>query len=66
MSWLDSIAREIATYHHVGVDLQNEQARQLRFYFVWKQDDSLQEVIEKLNMFEHVDMAVEDGKLIVR
>jgi len=63
---LDSIARDIAAYHHVGVDLQNEQARQLRFYFVWKQDDSLQEVIEKLNMFEHVDMAVEDGKLIVR
>ena len=63
---LDSIARDIAAYHHVGMDLQNEQARQLRFYFVWKQDDSLQEVIEKLNMFEHVDMAVEDGKLIIR
>ena len=63
---LDSIARDIAAYHHVGMDLQNDQARQLRFYFVWKQDDSLQEVIEKLNMFEHVDMTVEDGKLIIR
>ena len=63
---LDSIARDIAAYHHIEMDLQNEQARQLRFYFVWKQDDSLQEVIEKLNMFEHVNMAVENGKLIVR
>ena len=38
----------------------------LRFYFVWNQEESLQEVIEKLNMFEQVNLAVEDGKLIVR
>jgi hypothetical protein len=63
---LDSIAKDIAAYHHIGMDLRNNQARQLRFYFVWKQDDSLQEVVEKLNMFEHVNMAVEDNKLIVR
>ena len=73
---LDSIAKDIATYHHLDVDLQNErqrvgasagmQASQLRFYFVWNQEDSLQEVIEKLNMFEQVNLAVEDGKLMVR
>ena len=63
---LDSLVQEIAAYHHLDVDLQNEQARQLRFYFVWKQDDSLQEVMEKLNMFEPVNMTIENGKLIVR
>ena len=63
---LDSIAKAIAAYHHMDVDLQNEQAKQLRFYFVWNQEDGLQEVLEKLNMFEHVDMTVENGKLIVR
>ena len=63
---LDSIARDIAAYHHLETDLQNEQAGQLRFYFVWNQDESLQEVIEKLNMFEQVNLAVEDHKLIVR
>ena len=63
---LDSIAKDIAAYHHIGMELRNDQARQLRFYFVWKRDDSLQEVVEKLNMFEHVNMAVKDGKLIVR
>ena len=63
---LDSIVQEIAAYHHMDVDLQNEQARQLRFYFVWKQDDSLQEVMEKLNMFEPVNMTIENGKLTVR
>ena len=63
---LDSIARDIAAYHHLETDLQNEQAGQLRFYFVWNQDESLQEVIKKLNMFEQVNLAVEDHKLIVR
>ena len=63
---LDSIAKDIATYHHLDMDFQNNQASQLRFYFVWNQEESLQEVIEKLNMFEQVNLAVENGKLIVR
>ena len=63
---LDSIAKDIAVHHHLEMDLQNEQAGQLRFYFVWNQDESLQEVIEKLNMFEQVNLTVEDRKLIVR
>ena len=63
---LDSIAKDIATYHHLDMDLQNEQASQFRFYFVWNQEDRLQEVIEKLNMFEQINLAVENGKLIVR
>ena len=63
---LDSIAKGIAAWHHMDVDLQNEQASQLRFHFIWKPNDSLQEVVEKLNMFEYVNMAIEDGKLIVR
>ena len=73
---LDSIVKVIAAFHHLDMDLQNErqrvgasagmQASQLRFYFVWNQEESLQEVIEKLNMFEQVNLAVEDGKLIIR
>ena len=73
---LDSIVKDIAGYHHLDTDLQNErlragasvgmQASGLRFYFVWNRDDSLKEVIEKLNMFEQVNLSVENGKLIVR
>lgn len=63
---LDSIAKDIAAYYQIGLELQNGHAHQLRFYFVWKQDDSLHEVVEKLNMFEQVNMSVENGKLIVR
>lgn len=63
---LDSIARRIAAYHHLPMEIENDEARQLRFYYAWNQKDGLQEVIEKLNMFEHVTMVVENGKLIVR
>lgn len=63
---LDSIAKDIAAYHHLPMEIENDEARQLRFFFEWNQKDSLQEVIEKLNMFEHVTLAVENGKLMVR
>ena len=63
---LDSIAKDIAAYHHLPIEIENDEARQLRFYFAWNQKDGLQEVVEKLNMFEHVTMVVENGKLIVR
>lgn len=63
---LDSIAKRIAAYHHLPMEIENNEARQLRFYFAWNQKDGLHEVVEKLNMFEHVTMAVENGKLIVR
>lgn len=63
---LDSIAKRIAAYHHLPIEIENDEARQLRFYYAWNQKDGLQEVVEKLNMFEHVTMVVENGKLIVR
>ena len=63
---LDSIAKAIAAYHHLPMEIENDEARQLRFFFEWNQKDSLQEVVEKLNMFEHVTLAVENGKKMVR
>lgn len=63
---LEKILPEIADFYHVEVSFQNEDVRQLRFYFIWKQEDSLQEVIEKLNMFEQVNLTIENGKLIAR
>ena len=63
---LDVMLTEIAPQHHVSVEFQNEQTRNLRFYFVWKREDSLDQVVEKLNHFEAVNIVVEDEKLIVR
>ena len=63
---LDKIARTIADYHHKEAEVKNDQAVELRFYFVWNQTDSLQTVVEQLNQFERVDIVVENDKLIVR
>jgi hypothetical protein len=62
----DKMLTEIANYYHAEVVFQNEEARQLRFYFVWYQDQPLEKVVETLNHFESVNMMVDDKKLIVR
>ncbi len=63
---LDSMLTAIATAHGVEVEFENEAARQLRFHFVWKREDSLTRVVEKLNTFEAVNIGMEDKKLVVR
>ena len=63
---LDSILAAIAVAHGVQLEFENDASRQLRFYFVWKREDSLTRVVEKLNTFEAVNIAQEDNKLIVR
>ena len=63
---LDSMLTAIATAHGVGVEFENEAARHLRFHFVWKREDSLTRVLEKLNTFEAVNIGMEDKTLVVR
>ena len=63
---LDSMLTVIAAAHQVGVEFENDTARGLRFYFVWKPEDSLARIAEKLNTFDAVNIVVEDKKLIVR
>ena len=63
---LDSMLTAIATAHGVGVKFENDAARQLRFHFVWKREDSLTRVVEKLNTFEAVNIGIEDKTLVVR
>ena len=62
----DQMLSEIADYYHVEAVFQNEEARQLRFYFVWYQDQPLDKVVETLNHFESVNIMMDDKKLIVR
>ena len=63
---LDSMLTAIATVHGVQVEFENDTARQLRFHFVWKREDSLTRVLEKLNTFEAVNIGMEDKTLVVR
>ena len=63
---LDSMLTAIAAAHRVQVEFKNEAVRHLRFHFVWKREDSLSRVVEKLNTFETVNIVEEDKKLVVR
>ena len=63
---LDSMLTAITAAHGVGVEFKNDAARGLRFHFVWKREDSLAHVVEKLNTFEAVNIGIEDKTLVVR
>lgn len=63
---LDEMLKEIAPAYNAGVEFENESARSLRFHFVWKHEDSLTTVVEKLNTFDAVNITIDNNKLIVR
>ena len=62
---LDKMLPQIAAYYHKGVDFQNADARQLRFYFVWKQNETLEVVLHRLNLFESITIELKDNKIVV-
>ena len=58
---LGEMLPQIASFYHTEVMFQNESARELRFHFVWKQEDGLKHAIEKLNRFESLTVRLEEG-----
>ena len=63
---LESILKEIAPYYGVEVEFQRDEARQLRFHFLWNKEDGLEKVLDDLNHFESVVIGQQGNKLIVR
>ena len=63
---LDTMLTEMASYYHVSVAFEREEARQLRFHFVWKRTDDLDRLVEKLNNFEAINIFREPETLIVK
>ena len=62
---LEKMLPEIAVYYHKEVEFQNDDARSLRFYFVWKQDETLDVVLHRLNLFESVTVELKSDKIVV-
>jgi len=56
---------EIASYYDTEVSFRSEEARQLRFHFVWKREDGLGHAIEKLNRFESLNVRLDENIIIV-
>ena len=62
---LDKMLPQIAAYYNKEVEFQNEDARQFRFYFVWKQEETLEVVLHRLNLFESITIELKDNKIVV-
>ena len=62
---LDKMLPQIAAYYNKKVEFQNTDARQLRFYFVWKQDETLDVVLHRLNLFESITVELKSDKIVV-
>ena len=63
---LEKMLTQIAAYYGKEVEFQNDDARQLRFYFVWKKNETLDATLRRLNLFESITVELNDNKLIVK
>lgn len=63
---LEKILSQIAAYYHKEVEFMNADDRQLRFYFVWKQDETLDVVLHRFNLFESITVELKSDKIIVK
>ena len=62
---LDQMMEHIAPHYGMQVEFRNEDARALRFYFVWQSDEDLDAVLERLNLFESVNISKEGNTIVV-
>ena len=62
---LETIIGDIASRYKMQVEFRNEDARALRFYFVWQPDEDLDAALERLNLFESVNISKEDNTIVV-
>lgn len=63
---LDQILGEIASHYGMTVEFLNQDARGLRFHFVWNRGDGLDKVLDDISHFEIVDIKQDNNRLIVQ
>ena len=62
---LQQIMQCIADGYGVKVVFKNETARTLRFYLQWDSDDTLQDIIDRINHFEKVHLTLSDETITI-
>ncbi len=60
---LDQMLEKIAPHYGMQVEFRNEDVRALRFYFVWQPEDDLDATLERLNLFESVNISKEGNTI---
>ncbi len=61
----DTIITDMAEYYGVKVDFRSNASNNLRLYFSWDQSLPVEEVVESLNNFEQLSIAIEDNIIII-
>ena len=62
---LQQIMQYVADGYGVKVEFKNKAARTIRFYLQWKADDTLQEIIDKINHFEKVHLTLNEETITI-
>ena len=62
---LQQIMQYVADGYGVKVEFKNKAARTIRFYLQWEVDDTLQEIIDKINHFEKVRLTLNEETITI-
>ena len=62
---LQQIMQYVAEGYDVKVEFKNKAARTIRFYLQWEADDTLQEIIDKINHFEKVHLTLNEETITI-
>ena len=60
---LKTIVGKIAGYYGCKVEFSNEASKSLRLYFRWNQENTIEEVVERLNNFEQIHIVIKDNTI---
>ena len=63
---LQQIMQYVADGYGVKVEFKNNPARTIRFYLQWEADDTLQEIIDKINHFEKVHLTLNEDTITIK
>ena len=64
VSW-ETMLGEMAEYYGVKIVFQNQEAKQLRFYYEWNSENSLQSVVDELNHSQQIVLSLDNEQLVV-
>lgn len=62
---LANMLGEMARYYGVKVVFRNEEAKQLRFYYEWNSENSLQQVVDELNNSQQMNISLNNDELLI-
>lgn len=63
---LEKMLPEIAAHYDAKVTFVNDEARQLRFYFMWHPQKGIEKVVSDLNKFERLNITLNDNQITVK